>query len=189
MMSLDTEAGPLKVARASTADYDAVIAILREAADWLSASGNPQWKHWHTEVGERMLRDRIEHHEVYLAQRDGRPVGTVTIQWSEQWGEWGARGLDGQAGYIHGIAITRSIGGMRVGERLLEWAIEQIAERGRRFARLDAMASNATLCRYYEERGFQPLETVTLFDGIYTGRLFERKLDAQRRTTHARGND
>src|SRR6266851_2152453 len=115
MTSLDTEAGRLAIARAGAADYDRVMAILHEAADWLSARGNPQWKHWHMEVGERMLRDRIEHHEVYLARRDGVPVGTLTIQWSdpEQWGE---RGLDGQAGYIHGIAITRALGGKRVGE-------------------------------------------------------------------------
>jgi hypothetical protein len=88
-VSLDTEAGPLTIVRVGSADYDAVIAILSEAADWLSARGNLQWKHWHTEVGERMVRDRLEHHEVYLFQRDNIPVGTLTIQWSdpEVWGE------------------------------------------------------------------------------------------------------
>ncbi|MGA9723333.1 MAG: GNAT family N-acetyltransferase [Candidatus Binatus sp.] len=175
MTNLDTAAGQLVVARASAVDYDTVMAILREAADWLSARGNPQWKHWHMEAGEQMLRDRLEHHEVYLARRDGAAVGTLTIQWSdlEQWGE---RGLDGSAGYIHGVAITRNVGGQRVGERLLEWAVERIAARGRRFVRLDAMASNAALCRYYEQRGFRPLGTVTLFGGMYTAQLFELNL-------------
>lgn len=32
MTTLDTEAGPLAIVRAGAADYDAVIAILREAA-------------------------------------------------------------------------------------------------------------------------------------------------------------
>jgi ribosomal protein S18 acetylase RimI-like enzyme len=129
------------------------------------------------EAGERMLLDRLEHQEVYLARRDGVPVGTLTIQWSdlEQWGE---RGLDGSAGYIHGVAITRSVGGKRVGERLLEWAVDAIAGRGRRFARLDAMASNAALCRYYEQRGFYSRGTATLFGGMYTAQLFERNLRA-----------
>lgn len=121
------------IARARSADYDAIMAILREAADWLSARGIPQWKHWHAEVGERLLRDRIEHHDVYLARRDRVPVATLTIQWSdpEQWGE---RGLDGQAGYVHGVAITRGVAGLRVGERLLEWAAETIEAHGLRFA-------------------------------------------------------
>jgi len=174
-LSLDTKAGPLTIVRAESADHDAVITILREAADWLSARGNTQWKHWHMDVGERMLRDRLEHHEVYLVSRGAVPVGTLTIQWSD-FETWGKRGDDGSAGYIHAIAIKRNIAGMRVGEQLLEWAVETIAARGRRFARLDAMASNAALCRYYEQRGFRPLGTARLFDGVYTARLFEREL-------------
>lgn len=174
-MIVDTEAGRLEVARAGLADFDAVIAILREAADWISVGGAPPWNHWYADVGERILRERIERHEVYLASRDAVPVATLTIQWDDP-ETWGDRGNDGSAGYIHAIAIRRSIAGMRVGERLLEWAIDIIRARGRRFARLDAMASNAALCRYYEARGFRPLGTVTLFGGVYTARLFERQL-------------
>ena len=65
-MDLDTPAGRLVVARAGATDFDAVLAILREAADWLTARGNPQWQHWYMDFGERMLRDRLEHHEVGL---------------------------------------------------------------------------------------------------------------------------
>jgi ribosomal protein S18 acetylase RimI-like enzyme len=173
--TISSAAGELRITPATIADYDTVMRILREAADWLTSRGNPQWEHWHMDFGERMLRERLRHHKVYLARRDAVPIGTVTIQWSdpEQWGE---RGLDDRAGYIHGIAIMRTVGGMRVGERLLEWAVDTIAARGRRFARLDAMASNTPLCRYYQQRGFRSLGTATLFAGIYTARLFEREL-------------
>ena len=172
---LDTEVGPLTITRAGATDYDTVMAILREAADWISARRNPPWNHWYMDAGQRILRDRLAHHEVYLARRDALAVGTVTIQWNDA-ETWGERGLDGHAGYIHGIAISRSVGGMRVGERLLEWAVETIAARGRQFARLDTIASNVALCRYYEERGFRPLGTATLFGAMYTARLFEREL-------------
>jgi ribosomal protein S18 acetylase RimI-like enzyme len=175
MVSLNTQAGLLTIARARAADYDSVMAILREAADWISACGNPPWNHWYMDAGERILRDRIAHHEVFLARRDGIPVGTVTIQWNDA-ETWGERGLDGSAGYIHAIAIARSVGGMRVGERLLEWAVETIEGRGRHFVRLDTIAANAVLCSYYEQRGFRSLGTATLFGGMYTARLFEREL-------------
>jgi ribosomal protein S18 acetylase RimI-like enzyme len=174
MKSLDTDAGRMAVVRAAITDYDAVMTILREAADWLSARGIQQWYHWHMDVGERILRERLEHHEVYLFQRGDVPVGTLTIQWTDP-DVWGERGMDGQAGYIHGMAVARSVGGMRVGERMLEWAVGAIAARGRACARLDAMASNAPLCRYYEQRGFQPLGTI-LLPGNFTMRLFERRL-------------
>jgi ribosomal protein S18 acetylase RimI-like enzyme len=175
MMSLETDAGRLTVVRATVADYDAVMAILREAAGWLSGRGIHQWDHWYMDAGEQILRDRLEHDEVYLFQRDSFPVGTLTIQRSDT-EVWGERGIDGQAGYIHGMAIVRSAAGKRVGERMLEWAIGTIAARGLSYARLDAMASNAALCSYYEHLGFRPLGTETLFSGIYTARLFEREL-------------
>jgi ribosomal protein S18 acetylase RimI-like enzyme len=165
---LDTEVGILTITRAGAVDFDAVMAILREGADWLAARGIQQWKHWHTEIGERLRRDRIEKHEVYLARLSGHPVATLTIQWGDT-EFWGERGFDGLAGYVHGIAITRSVGGMRIGQRLLEWAVEKIAARGRHLARLDTVASNGRLCRYYEEHGFRPLGTVTLLADVYTG--------------------
>ena len=174
MKNLDTDGGRLTVVRAAIADYDAVMAILREAADWLSGRGIEQWYHWYIEAGERILRDRLDNHEVYLFRRDHSNVGTVTIQWTDP-EVWGGRGSDGLAGYIHGMAITRSAGGMRVGERMLEWAVTTIGACGKRFARLDAMASNAPLCRYYEQRGFQALGTA-LLPGNFTTRLFEREL-------------
>ncbi|MFZ0887241.1 MAG: GNAT family N-acetyltransferase [Candidatus Binataceae bacterium] len=154
------------------------MAILRQATDWLSAHGNPQWRHWHMPVGERILRERLERHEVYLFQRDNSPVGTLTIQWSDP-DVWGECGIDGLAGYVHGMAIARTVGGMRVGERMLEWAVDTIAARGQRFARLDAIASNAQLCRYHERCGFRPLGTASLLAGNYTARLFERTLSGE----------
>jgi ribosomal protein S18 acetylase RimI-like enzyme len=177
-MNLGTDAGRLTVVRAAITDYDAVMGILREAADWLSARGIQQWYHWYMDAGERILRERLEHHEVYLFQRDNSPIGTLTIPWADP-EVWGERGLDGQAGYVHGMAVARSAGGMRVGERMLEWAVGTIAARGLPLARLDAMASNAPLYRYYEQRGFRPLETA-LLPGNFTTRLFERELQRRR---------
>jgi len=170
--TLVTEAGTLTVARAQVADYDVVMTILREAADWLTAHGNPQWQHWYMDFGERILLDRLKHHEVYLFRLDAAPVGTLTIQWSDS-EVWGERGLDGLAGYIHGMGIVRSVGGKHVGERMLAWAVETIAAKGRLIARLDAMASNEPLCRYYEARGFRRLGTA-LLAGNFTTQLFER---------------
>jgi ribosomal protein S18 acetylase RimI-like enzyme len=173
-ISLDTDAGRLTVVPAAIADYDVVLASLREAADWLSARGIQQWDHWYMDAAEQILRERLEHHEVYLVQGDNGRIGTLTIQWSDP-DVWGERGIDGLAGYVHGMAVARSAGGMRVGERILEWAVGTIGAHGRRFARLDAMASNARLCRYYEQRGFRPLETA-LLPGNFMTRLFEREL-------------
>ncbi len=172
--TISSAAGELRITRATMADYDAVMRILREAADWLTSRGNPQWEHWYLEVGESILRQQIEEHEVYLAALDTRSITTVTVQWSDTM-VWGAKGADGLAGYIHGLAISRSVAGLGVGERMLEWAIGLIAARGRRYARLDCLASNVALCRYYNDRGFTVMGTAMPLRH-YTCRLFEREI-------------
>ena len=58
---------------------------------------------------------------------------------------------------------------------MLEWAIDLVAARGRRYARLDCMASNVALCRYYNDRGFTPIGTA-MPPGNWTLRLFEREI-------------
>jgi ribosomal protein S18 acetylase RimI-like enzyme len=172
--NLDTEVGTLTIARVHAADFDAVMAILREAADWLAAGGNPQWNHWYMDLGENILRQRLDHDEVYLFLLENVRVGTLTIQWSDP-DVWGDRGDDGLAGYIHGMGISRTVGGKRVGESMLEWAVRRIANSGKRFARLDAQASNVSLCRYYEDRGFRPRGT-KLLAGDFLTRLFEKEI-------------
>lgn len=68
---------------AGPADYEIGMTILREAADWLTGRGNPQWQHWYMAFGEHLLRERLEDHEVYLFRLRNTPVGTLTIQWSD----------------------------------------------------------------------------------------------------------
>jgi hypothetical protein len=75
------------------------MAILREARNWLTARGNPQCQHWYMDFGERMLRDRLEPHEVYLFRLESAQIGTLTIQWPDP-DVWGERGLDELAGPI-----------------------------------------------------------------------------------------
>ncbi len=174
--TISSAAGELRITRATMADYDIVMRILREAAAWLTSRGNPQWEHWYLEAGESMLRERIEDHEVYLASLNTGSIATVTVQWSDTM-VWGAKGADGLAGYIHGLAISRSVAGLGVGERMLEWAIGLVAARGRRYARLDCIASNLGLCRYYNDRGFTAMGTAMPLR-LYTCRLFERAIEA-----------
>ena len=96
MTTISSAAGELRIARAAIADYDTVMCILREAADRLTSRGNPQWEGWYLEVGESLLRQRIEEHEAYPASPDTRPIATVTLQWSDTM-VWGAKGADGLA--------------------------------------------------------------------------------------------
>ena len=164
--------------RATAADFDAVFAIMTEAALWLQSRGISQWSFFLTQPGKDFVRNRILTAETYLVfDPTDRPVATFTLHWKDE-EIWGPRGLDGKAGYIHGLAVCRCAAGKGLGNILLTMATNLIAQKSRRLVRLDCMAQNEALCNYYRRAGFTDLGVA---DSVITGkslRLFERCISA-----------
>jgi len=98
-------------------------------------------------------------------------LGTITLQWSDK-KFWGDLPLD--AGYVHKLAIKRSYGGKRLGLRLLEWAEAKARAEGKRYLRLDCLASNRSIRDYYEKAGFVHVRD-TLAPG-WKASLYEKNL-------------
>ncbi|HKF74893.1 MAG TPA: GNAT family N-acetyltransferase [Candidatus Dormibacteraeota bacterium] len=132
--------------RAGENDVEEVAAILEEAAAWLRSRGIDQWPaRW----PRSWLAARIREAECYLALRDGRAAGTLSLQRSDL-PIWGERPPD--ALYVHRLAVRRRDAGL--GRRLLTWAEQAAAATGRRYLRLDCLAENRQLTAYYERAGY-----------------------------------
>jgi GNAT superfamily N-acetyltransferase len=162
--------GVLEVRRAGRDDVDEIVDVLSEAARWLIARGIRQWP-------DPFPRERVaalvERGDFYLARLGGATVGTLALMWSDPT-FWGERPPD--AGYVHALAMRRAWAGRGLGGRLLDWAAERVAVAGREYLRLDCLAGNAELRRYYERRGFEPRGDVAVDD--FTSALYERRCDA-----------
>jgi hypothetical protein len=52
------------------------------------------------------------------------------------------------------MATKRGFSGL--GDRILNWVEHRAATAGKSHVRLDCVASNTDLCRYYQTRGFRP---------------------------------
>jgi ribosomal protein S18 acetylase RimI-like enzyme len=140
--------------RAAPADFDAVYAIIAEAAAWLQSRKSSQWAWFLTDPGKDLVRHRSESAETYLIlDSHAEPVATFTVQWDDEL-IWGPRGKDGTAGYVHGVAVRRHAAGNGLGLKMLDWSREIIARNSRRLVRLDCMADNKPLCDYYRRAGF-----------------------------------
>ncbi len=139
----------VEMVRAEPSDLDAVLSILEEAARWLASRGIDQWGPGSSPRGR--IKNRIGRGEVYLAVLDGRPVGNVVLQWSDEetWGD-----VPDVAGYVHGLAIRREAAGRGLGRELLRWAEGRAAAAGKEYLRLDCAAGNRALNAYYERAGF-----------------------------------
>ena len=100
-------------------------------------------------------------------------VGAVVVSFSDEL-IWGADA--GDAGYVHSLVIDRRRAGTGLGLRILPRAQELVAATGRTRARLDCVALNAELRRYYRdagyaEVGYQPFEPCSRWSRVV---LFEK---------------
>ena len=140
----------VRIIRAHQGDLDTVLEILEEASRWLSSKGLES--QWRPSPGFRQtVKDNIERGEVYVVRAVEATVGTITLQWNDKkfWGD-----LPPEAGYIHKLAIKRSYSGQHLGLRMIQWAEAKARAEGKRYLRLDCLASNKTIREYYQKVGF-----------------------------------
>lgn len=134
----------VQMRQAGPGDVGAVLAVLDEACRWLAGRGVEQWP---VAFSPEWIEPGLGAGQVWLAQRAGAVLGTITVQWDDPlWPD------DGRAGYVHRLAVRRQAAGLGAG--LLAWAAGVVREHGRDRLRLDCVAGNARLRAYYENSGY-----------------------------------
>ncbi|HEY9291702.1 MAG TPA: GNAT family N-acetyltransferase [Microlunatus sp.] len=145
----------LVVRRAEEDDLEAVIGVLDDAAARLRAAGVDQWP---DRFEAESIRPAILAGETWLGFLDDRPVATVTIDWQDPiWPD------DGEAGYCHRLASVSGVAG--AGSALFDWAEDHVRAHDRSMMRLDCVAANRRLRRYYEDRGYRHQGDATVGGG------------------------
>jgi GNAT superfamily N-acetyltransferase len=142
---------PVKIRRATPQDTAEVSAILKEAARWLEESGMPLWREG--ELGPANIVADVAEGLFFVAERLGNVAGVVRFQLEDAifWPDV----PQGEAAYIHRLAVRRRYAGTGVSTALLRWAVERTQGLGRRYLRLDCVASRPRLRAVYESFGFQ----------------------------------
>ncbi len=148
---MDT-ARSLHIVPAVAADADIASSILVEAANWLAEQGMPMWRP--AELTPDQISPAIARGEFYLTRLDGKAVGTCIFQWADElyWPD----AIEGEAAYIHRLAVRRSVAAQGVATAMLKWAQAKARSAGRHYLRLDCDGTRARLCGYYEAHGFRP---------------------------------
>ena len=171
MTTIQSTIGLLVLDPARPADLDDVLEILAEAAAWLAAQGIDQWASPPPPGLRARIAAEIERGEVYIARplQDGCAVGTLRFEWrdTELWPD----AAGDSAGYVHSMAIRPTLRGRQLGEALIEWAKMHVRNRQRHYLRLDCVATNIALRRYYERLRFRYCGEAT--HGDFTGALYE----------------
>lgn len=169
--SVKTSIGDLIIRQAGEGDKSLVIHIKQDAASWLENRGIHQWAGILMAPGEDMVYKRVHEGEVYLALKGAQAVGTISILWEDPI-SWGEKGLDGKAGYMHGIAILRQYAGKGVGRDIIQWATDLIRSKGK-IVRLDCMAENPRINEFYRQLEFKNVGLKELPSGFKVS-LYEK---------------
>lgn len=141
--------------RVGPADATAVIAVLDAARSRSVAAGYDMWPLGFT--ADR-LEPALGAGRTFLAvDGAGSALGTITVERADPL--WADR-ADGTAGYVHRLAARDR--GTGLGARLLDWADRHVAGFGGDRLRLDCIAWDAPLRRYYERAGFVHVDDVAL---------------------------
>jgi ribosomal protein S18 acetylase RimI-like enzyme len=158
----------LDLRKASIGDVDVVVAIIREASDWLAAEGLTWLRTFPGAAPERVANGTV-----WLASLEGgnEPVATIALESTADPEFWTPDEAD--ALFVHGLAVQRSAGGLGVGSRLLDFAGDQAARCAIPWIRLDCNKSNNKLQAYYARQGFAHVRTVDL-PHRNSGALFQR---------------
>jgi Acetyltransferase (GNAT) family len=138
-------------------------AIIEEVAAWGASEGFPSWVPGSftgpESIGMSRLRGDIATNSLYLVWRGGSAVGTFSLLERDLlfWPSAGDEAL-----YLHRFAVRRTAAG--AGRHAVVWCLQEAQRRGRACVRLDCLAENPGIRRYYERFGFTAVDE-TVLDG------------------------
>jgi protein-tyrosine phosphatase len=131
------------------------LTVWNECATWLTERGIDQWTPSELSAERvRALMAKTAHEEWYLVRHAEDLAGAFLLRWEDP-DTWGEQPPD--AGYVHALCVRRIYAGRALGGAMLEWASQRVAERGRRWLRLDCLSANLVLVAYYTAAGFTDL--------------------------------
>ena len=147
---IPTSAGKIVIVKALPPDLDKVMHVLDSAAEWLISKGIQNERQARMWPREKVV-EHLERGEVYLASFRGQTAATISLQWNDEifW-----PGYPKNAAYVHRLAVASEFHGHEIGRKLVEWAERKALENGKSCLRLNCLADNRILRRYYEIVGF-----------------------------------
>lgn len=161
----------LEIRQARVVDTPVVADILKEAAAWAQRTHERLWLE--SELDAEQIATDARAGQYYLAMESGTPIGTLRYQLEDAlfWPD----AAEGEAAYVHRLAVRRRWAGRGVAARMLHWAAERAANDGRELLRLDTDITRPKLRALYVACGFQEHSERQV--GPYHVMRYEMRLD------------
>ena len=170
----------VQIRPAAMDDLNQICRMRMQRVSWLAARGSDQWS---TEASglsidyfAEVVRGAVLAGETWIAEVDGRPAGTITVNGRADRGLWTDQELT-DALIVHYLIVDLRHAGYGIGARLLAHAAALTRIHGRHWVRLDAWTTNAELHAYYQRAGFRLARIAEPGRRSPSCALFERHID------------
>ena len=144
--------GRLLIRQATSADADAILETLAEAARWVEElDGTIMWIEG--ELEDERIRAEAGAGMFVVAELDGRVAGAMRFQLEDRlfWPDLN----DAESAFVHRLAVRRACAGHGISTALLEWAVHRARSLDKQYLRLDCDAERSRLRAFYEGFGFR----------------------------------
>jgi 8-oxo-dGTP diphosphatase len=135
-------------------EVDAFVALLEDAARWIHDRGIEQWRPGSMRAQREVFAAAQRRGELFVTEEAGVLTGGFSLTASPD-PIWSDR-PEPSALYLGKLVVARDHTGAGLGERILAGAERIARERGVGWLRLDCVASNELLARYYQRQGYYP---------------------------------
>ncbi|MFI5777174.1 GNAT family N-acetyltransferase [Nocardia sp. NPDC051570] len=171
----------IRIRQAGMADLGTICRLRLQRTTWLAERGWDQW----TRQGRGLPIERfaraagraVRAGETWIAEIDGEPAGTITINGRADAGLW-SPGEIADAVIVHYMIVDVRFSGHGLGPALLAHAAAMARAARRTWVRLDAWTTNTDLHAYYRRAGFRLARMAGPDAPGPSGALFERRADA-----------
>ncbi|MCP2317581.1 Acetyltransferase (GNAT) family protein [Nocardia amikacinitolerans] len=167
--------------QADLGDLGMICRLRVQRTAWLTARGSDQWtiagRGLPIEIFARGVGRSLDAGETWIAEVDGEPAATITVNDRADPGLWSQWEL-ADAVVVHFMIVDLRFAGQRLGHRLLAHAGQLARERDRDWVRLDAWTTNADLHDYYRRAGFHLARIAGPIARGPSRALFERRTDS-----------
>lgn len=161
----------LEIKQARVTDAPVVADILKEAAAWAQRAHERLWLE--SELEPEHIAADARAGQFFLAMHAGAPIATLRYQLEDA--EFWPDAADGEAAYVHRLAVRRRWAGRGVAAQMLRWAAGRAIADGRALLRLDTDITRPKLRALYVDCGFREHSERQV--GPYHVMRYEMRLD------------
>ena len=146
----------MQLKKAKIEDFEIIFEILHENAKWLEARNIIQWPLYWLDSKRDEIKTSVKQGGFYtlaietVAHNEVAAIVELKSNPEDIWKSDNANAL-----YIHKLAIRRKYENQGLGRKVLSLIKTRCLQENREFLRLDCVAHNSTLRKYYEANGFK----------------------------------